>query len=132
VQPPRLVALAWLVAGQGVVMLAYAALTFVVALTGERTWGAVAFVAVDLVLWGSGLLFVSRRGLLRHRRWAFSPVLFTQLMFGIIAVADLRASGNPPVVVVVWLLVLLSAVTALVMLFSAPVRTALVPPTPPR
>ena len=129
--PPRLVALAWLVAGQGVAMLAYAAVTLVVALAGdEPNWGAVGFVLANLLLWGSGLLWVSRRGLLRHRRWAFSPVLFTQLVFGVIAVEDLRSAGNPPAVVVAWLLVLLSAVTALIMLFSAPVRHTLVPPPP--
>jgi hypothetical protein len=132
VQPPRLVALTRLVTVQALVMLAYAAVTLVLAMTGDPNWGAVAFVLVNLVLWGSGLLFVARRGLPRHKRWAFSPVLFTQLVFGVIAVEDLRSAGNPPVVIAVWLLVLVSAVAALVMLFSAPVRTTLVPPPPPR
>ena len=131
-QPPRLVALARLVLGQGLAMLAYAAVTLLLALTGdEPNWGAVAFVLVNLLLWGSGLLWVSRRGLLRHRRWAFSPVLFTQLVFGVIAVEDLRSAGNPPVAIALWLLVLVSAAAALIMLFSAPVRHALVPPPSP-
>ena len=130
-QPPRLVTLARLVTAQAVVMLGYAAVTLVVAVVGDPNWGAVAFVLVNLVLWGSGLLWVALRGLPRHRRWAFSPVLFTQLVFGVIAVEDLRSAGNPPVVVVAWLLVLVSAVAALILLFSAPVRTTLVPPPPP-
>jgi hypothetical protein len=131
VQPPRLVALTRLVMAQALVMLVYAALTLVLALTGDPNWGAVAFVLVNLVLWGSGLLFVARRGLPQHKRWAFSPVMFTQLVFGVIAVEDLRSAGNPPVAVVAWLVVLVSAVTALIMLFSAPVRTTLVPPPSP-
>ena len=130
-QPPRLVTLARLVTAQAVVMLGYAATTLVLAVVGEPNWGAVGFVLVNLVLWGSGLLWVARRGLPRHKRWAFSPVLFTQLVFGVIAVEDLRSAGNPPVVVVAWLVDLVSAVAALILLFSAPVRTALVPPPAP-
>ena len=130
VHPGLLLGLARLVAGQGAVMLGYALVTLVVGLLGHPNWGAVAIVVVDLVVWGGGLLWVSRRGLLQHKRWAFSPVLFTQLVFGFIAVQDLRSAENSAAVTAAWLLVLVSAVAALVMLFSAPVRHTLVPPPP--
>lgn len=134
--PSRLVWLARLVLGQGVAMLLYAAATVVIAVTASSVaWGAVAFVLVTLCLWGLGLLFVSRRGLLQARRWAFSPVMFTEGMFGIIAVADVRAIMGEAarttadwVAAGVWLVVLVSALAGLVMLFSPEVRHALVPP----
>lgn len=136
VLPSRVRWLAWLVLGQGVAMLLYAAATVVVALAeASTTWGAVAFVLVTLSLWGVGLVFVSRRGLLGARRWAFSPVMFTEAMFGIIAVADVRAitagaarTTGDWVAVAVWLLVLASALGGLVLLFSPEVRHTLVPP----
>lgn len=127
--PTRLVALSWLVLAQAVAMLVYALATVVVAASSEEpNWGAVAYVVVTLCLWGAGLVWVALRGLRRARRWSFSPVMFTQLMFGIIAITDLGARGNPAVVVVVWALVLASACAALYLLFSRDVRDTLVPP----
>ena len=65
-------------------------------LTGERTWGAVAFVAGRPGAVGArAAVLVSRRGAPPATRAGRSPpVLFTQLMFG--AVASRRRCGGRP------------------------------------
>jgi hypothetical protein len=121
-RPWQLRVLAGLVAFQGALMLLYVVLDLLFAAQADDVnWGAVAFLVTLLGLWGVGLL-LSARGLLRHRRWAFTPAVFTQLMFGLLAVEFIPASV--PVARGVWVVILLMAVAVLVLAFSPPVRRA--------
>ena len=86
-------------------------------------WGAVWFVAVVMGLWCAGLVVVSR-GVLAGRRWAFTPILFTQGLFGIAAITFFGAAA--PVARVVWGLVVVASVVVLRLLFSSEVRQHLV------
>ncbi len=89
----------------------------------DAEWGAVWFVAVVLGLWSTGLLLVSR-GVLAGRRWAFTPILFTQGLFGIAGLTFFGAAA--PVARVVWGLVIVGAVVVLRLLFSREVREHLI------
>lgn len=86
-------------------------------------WGAVWFVAVVLGLWSAGLFLVSR-GVVAGRRWAFTPILFTQGLFGIAGITFFGKAA--PVAQVVWGLVVVSAVIVLRLLFSREVREHLI------
>jgi len=126
VVPPQLRLLALLVGGQGIVMIAYAAADVVAAVVGgSDEWGAVWFLVVGLGGWGVGLLIVAR-GLRRSKRWAFTPVVFTQLMFGLLAVSFFGAASTPAKLV--WGAVLAAAVVMLRLVFARDVRQALLDP----
>jgi hypothetical protein len=126
--PWQLRLLAALVAVQGGLMLVYVGLDLVFAwAASDVNWGAVAILVSLLGLWGVGLL-LSARGLLRHRRWAFTPAVFTQLMFGLLALEFIPAAV--PVAKVVWIVILLMSVTVVVLAFSPPVRRTVPGPTP--
>ncbi|HVQ89186.1 MAG TPA: hypothetical protein VMT88_13505 [Actinomycetes bacterium] len=124
--PGALRLLALLTAAEGLVMIGYAMADLVIAaVAGSDQWGAVWFVVVGLGLWGLGLLW-SARGLLRVRRWAFTPVVFTQLMFGLLA---LTFFGSASVVAkVAWGAVFTLAVVVLRLAFARDVRNALITP----
>lgn len=91
--------------------------------SADAEWGAVWFVAVVLGLWSVGLFVVSR-GVLAGRRWAFTPILFTQGLFGIAGITFFGAAA--PVARVVWGLVIVGAVVVLRLLFSREVREHLI------
>ena len=124
--PPQLRLLALLTTAQGLIMLAYAAADVLVGLVGgAQEWGAVWFVVVGLGTWGVGLFWVAH-GLRARRRWAFTPVVFTQLMFGLLA---LSFFGHASIVgKVAWAAVLVLAVMNLRLVFSRAVRDQLIPP----
>ena len=126
-QPASLRLLAALVVLEGLLMLAYVVADLLLALAnGSDEWGAVWFLVVGLGAWGVGLLWVAR-GLVQQRRWAFTPVLFTQLIFGLVAVSFF---GNATTLYkVVWALVVVLAVVVLRLLFSREVRDALITPS---
>ena len=89
----------------------------------EANWGAVGFVVTAFSLWSAGLVLVAW-GIGRGRRWAFTPIVLTQVMFGVIA---LSVVGSATLVAkAVWLFVLAVAVTAVVLAFSRPVREAVI------
>jgi hypothetical protein len=118
--PWQLRLLALLVAIEGGLMLLYVVLDVAFALAAsDVNWGAVAILVTLLGLWGVGLL-LSARGLLRHRRWAFTPAVFTQLMFGLLALEFIPAAV--PAAKVVWVVILVLAVVIVVLAFSPPVR----------
>lgn len=124
--PFQLRLLALLTTTQGLIMLSYAAADLLVALiNGAQEWGAVWFLVVGLGLWGVGLMWVAH-GLRMRRRWAFTPVVFTQLMFAVLAVSFF--GGAALTARIVWALVLVFAVVMLRLAFSAPVRDALITP----
>jgi hypothetical protein len=78
-------------------------------------WGLMAM----LVLWGVALI-VTARAVRRGRRWSFSVVLFTQMMWGFIALASLANSGGIYLVVLVAVVALVIAILAV--LFHPEVR----------
>jgi hypothetical protein len=122
--PPQVRLLSVLVAVQAVLMVAYLAVDVVSAIRNAGAeWGAVWFALVVLGLWSVGLLWVSR-GVLRGKRWAFTPILFTQLIFGAVAISVF--GGADTVAKVVWALVVVYAVVVLRLLFSGEVRQHLV------
>ena len=103
-------------------MLGYVIVNVVVSATEEQAnWGAVAFTVTVLGLWGVGLLLCAR-GLLGLRRWAFTPIVFTQLVFGAIALSVLGSASVGARVA--WVVILGLAVVTLVLAFSRPVRDA--------
>lgn len=113
-----------LVAVQAVLMVAYLAVDVVAAIrSAGAEWGAVWFALVVLGLWSAGLLWVSR-GVLAGRRWAFTPILFTQLIFGAVAISVFGSADT--VAKVVWALVVVYAVVVLRLLFTGDVRQHLV------
>jgi hypothetical protein len=118
--------LAALAAVQGVAMIGYVGVDVVVSATEEQAnWGAVAFTVTVLGLWGVGLLLCAR-GLLGLRRWAFTPIVFTQLVFGAIALSVLGSASVGARVA--WVVILVLAVVTLVLAFSRPVRDAVTSP----
>jgi len=124
--PARLRLLALLTALEGLMLLTYAAADLVLAAADDNAeWGAVWFVVVGLGLWGVGLIWVSW-GLRHRRRWAFTPVLFTQLIFGLIGLTVFGSATVPAQIVSGTVVVL--AVVLLWLLFSREVRNALIPP----
>jgi hypothetical protein len=124
--PPQLRLLALLTTAEGLVMIAYVAGYLVVAIVhGAEQWGAVWFLVVGLGLWGAALLFVAH-GLRRLRRWSFTPVVFTQLMFGLLALSFFGQASTPARLV--WGTVLIAAVVVLRLAFSRPVRELLITP----
>lgn len=124
--PPQLRLLALFTTAQGIVMITYAAADVLLAVVnGADEWGAVWFLVIGLGIWGSGLLLVAR-GLRRRRRWAFTPVVFTQLMFSLLAISFFGEASTPAKVV--WGVVLIVAVVMLRLVFARDVRDALIPP----
>jgi hypothetical protein len=120
--PVRLLSV--LVAVQAVLMVTYLAVDVVSAIRSSGAeWGAVWFALVVLGLWSVGLLWVSR-GVLAGKRWAFTPILFTQLIFGAVAISVFGAADT--VAKIVWALVVVYAVVVLRLLFSREVRQHLV------
>jgi hypothetical protein len=118
--------LALLTAAEGLIMIGYAAADLALASSQADTeWGAVWFVVVGLGLWGMGLLLVAR-GLLKCRRWAFTPVVFTQLMFGILAFSFFGEAAT--LARVGWGGVLVLATITLRLVFSRSVRDTLITP----
>lgn len=124
VLPPQVRLLSVAVAAEAVAMVAF----IVVDLWGawgsdDAEWGAVWFVAVVMGIWSAGLVLVSR-GVVAGRRWAFTPILFTQALFGIAAITFLGEAA--PVARVVWGLAVVVAVVVLRLLFSREVRQHLI------
>jgi uncharacterized membrane protein len=116
--------LAVLVVVEALAMIAFVVLDVVSALReADAEWGAVWFVLVVMGLWAAGLLLVAR-GVIGGRRWAFTPILFTQLLFGIAALSFFGAADT--VARIVWGVVLVYVVVVLRVLFSRPVREHLV------
>ena len=116
--------LAALVAFEALAMVAFVVIDVVAALREvEAEWGAVWFVLVVMGLWATGLVVVAR-GVLSGRRWAFTPILFTQLLFGIAALSFFGAADT--VARIVWGVVLVYVVVVVRVLFSRPVREHLV------
>jgi hypothetical protein len=116
--------LAALVLLEAIAMVLFVVLDVVSALrAADAEWGAVWFVLVVMGLWAGGLLMVSR-GVLAGRRWAFTPVLLTQLLFGAAAVSFFGAAEA--LARVVWGLVVVYAIVVLRLLFSRAVRYHLV------
>jgi len=89
----------------------------------QANWGAVGFVVTAFSLWSAGLVLVAW-GIGRGRRWAFTPIVLTQVMFGVIAITVVGSAT--PVAKAVWLFVLAVAVTAVVLAFSRPVREVVI------
>jgi hypothetical protein len=116
----RIRVLAALVTVEAVLMLAggIAFLGWVLA-EGDRTGYANRHDAValgwvllaTLALWGVALLFTAR-GIRRGRRWSFSVVLFTQMMWGFIALTSLSSSGGGYLVALVVVLAVVIATVA--------------------
>lgn len=112
------------VLAEAVAMVVFIVVDLVGALnSGDAEWGAVWFVAVVMGLWSAGLVVVSR-GVLAGRRWAFTPILFTQGLFGIAAITFFGAAA--PSARVVWGVVVVVAVVVLRLLFSHEVRQHLI------
>ncbi len=108
-------------------MIGYALADLVVAwLNGSDEWGAVWFVVVGFGVWGLGLVW-SARGLLRQRRWAFTPVVFTQLMFGILAISFFGEASL--IAKIAWGGVFILAVVILRLAFDRKVRDYLITPS---
>lgn len=105
-------------------MVAFVAVDVVAAIRSDAAeWGAVWFVAVVLGLWSAGLFLVSR-GVLAGRRWAFTPILFTQGLFGLAGLSFFGAAT--PVARAVWGVVVVGAAVVLRLLFSREVREHLI------
>jgi len=122
--PPQVRLLSVAVLAEAVAMVVFIVVDLVGALnSGDAEWGAVWFVAVVMGLWSAGLVVVSR-GVLAGRRWAFTPILFTQGLFGIAAITFFGAAA--PSARVVWGVVVVVAVVVLRLLFSHEVRQHLI------
>jgi hypothetical protein len=116
--------LAALVLLEALAMVLFVVLDVVSALgAADAEWGAVWFVLVVMGLWAAGLVLVSR-GVVAGRRWSFTPILLTQLLFGAAALSFFGAAA--PVARIMWGLVVVLVVTVLRLLFSRPVRDHLV------
>jgi hypothetical protein len=119
--PPRpLLAVAALVALQGLGVVGLAVLLVVESLTATASdLGRALVAALIALLAGAGLLLVGR-GLLRRGRWARSPALVVDLIAVPVSIGLLQGGrwyvGAP---------LLLWAVAVVVLLFSAPVNAAL-------
>ena len=117
-------ALSLLVLLEAIAMVLFVTLDVVSALRStDAAWGAVSFVLVVMGLWAGGLVLVSR-GIVAGRRWAFTPVLLTQLLFGAAAISFFGAADT--VARVAWGLVLAYVVVVLRLLFSRATREHLV------
>ncbi|MEO8108305.1 MAG: hypothetical protein ABI720_13430 [Actinomycetes bacterium] len=122
--PPPARALSVAVLAEAVAMVVFIAVDVLgAASSDDAEWGAVWFVAVVMGIWSAGLVVVSR-GVVAGRRWAFTPILFTQGLFGIAAITFFGAAA--PVARVVWGLVVVVAVVVLRLLFSREVRQHLI------
>jgi hypothetical protein len=116
--------LSLLVVIEAIAMVLFVVLDVVSALrAADAEWGAVWFVLVVMGVWASGLVAVSR-GVVTGRRWAFTPILFTQLLFGVAAVSFFGAAE--PLARVIWGFVVVYAIVVLRLLFSRAVREHLV------
>ena len=108
-------------------MIGYALADLVVAAINDSDqWGAVWFVVVGFGLWGFALLW-SARGLVRRRRWAFTPVVFTQAMFGILAISFFGEASL--LAKISWGAVLVLAIVILRLAFDRTVREWLITPS---
>jgi hypothetical protein len=117
-------ALAVLVVLEAVAMVLFVTIDIVQALRSvDAEWGAVWFVLVVMGLWAAGLILVAR-GVVAGRRWAFTPILFTQLLFGAAAISFFGAADTAARIA--WGLVIVWVVVVLRLLFSRPVREHLV------
>ena len=113
-----------LVVIEAVAMVLFVALDLVSALrAADAEWGAVWFVIVVMGVWAAGLVLVAR-GVLAGKRWAFTPILLTQVLFGFAAISFFGAAES--VARIAWGLVLIYAIVVLRLLFSRPVREHLV------
>jgi hypothetical protein len=122
--PPQVRLLSVAVLAEAVAMVVFIVVDLAGALnSGDAEWGAVWFVAVVMGLWSAGLVVVSR-GVLVGRRWAFTPILFTQGLFGIAAITFFGAAA--PLARAVWGVVVVVAVVVLRLLFSREVRQHLI------
>ena len=109
---------------EAIAMVLFVALDVASALrAADAEWGAVWFVLVVMGIWAGGLVLVSR-GVVAGRRWAFTPVLLTQLLFGAAAVSFFGAAETAARVV--WGVVLVYVIVVLRLLFSRAVREHLV------
>ena len=109
---------------EAIAMVFFVALDVASALrAADAEWGAVWFVLVVMGIWAGGLVLVSR-GVVAGRRWAFTPVLLTQLLFGAAAVSFFGAAETAARVV--WGVVLVYVIVVLRLLFSRAVREHLV------
>ena len=125
--PTQLRLLALLTAAEGLIMIGYALADLVAAAINESDqWGAVWFVVVGFGLWGFSLLWTAR-GLVRRRRWAFTPVVFTQLMFGILAISFFGEASL--IAKISWGAVLALAIVILRLAFDRTVREWLITPS---
>jgi uncharacterized membrane protein len=121
---PQVRALAGLVVLEALAMVAFVVIDILAALReADAEWGAVWFVLVVMGLWAVGLTLVAR-GVLAGKRWAFTPILFTQLLYGIAAVSFFGAADV--LARVVWGVVIVYVIVVLRLLFSRPVRQHLV------
>jgi hypothetical protein len=124
----RMRLLALLVAAQGglMVVVGLAFLGFVLtegdnsgyAKPSDALSGALVLLAT-LTIWGVALALTARAAR-QGRRWSFSVILFTQMMWGLIFVSSIRTSGGVYLVVLVVLLAWVIAILAL--LFHPDVR----------
>lgn len=116
--------LAGLVLVEAVAMVLFVLLDVVSALqAADAEWGAVWFVLVVMGLWAAGLVLVAR-GVIAGRRWSFTPILFTQLLFGAAALSFFGAADTAARIM--WGVVVVLVVVVLRLLFSRPVREHLV------
>ena len=116
--------LAALVVLEALAMALFVVIDVVAALReADAEWGAVWFVLVVMGLWATGLIVVAR-GVLTGKRWAFTPILFTQLLFGVAALSFFGAADT--VARVAWGVVLVYVIVVIRVLFSRPVREHLV------
>jgi hypothetical protein len=122
--------LAVMVVVEAIAMVLFVAFDVISALRkADAEWGAVWFVLVVMGLWAGGLFVVSR-GVLAGRRWAFTPILFTQLVFGAAAISFF--GGADTLARVAWGVVVVYVVVVLRMLFSRAAREYLVYDNSPR
>jgi len=116
--------LASLIVIEAVAMIVFVVVDLISVSNDSSTdWAALSFAMAVLGLWAAGLVWVAR-GVMRGKRWAFTPTLFTPLIFGVIAVSVFGAAGTAARVV--WGCVLALAVVVLRLLFSREAREHLV------
>jgi hypothetical protein len=107
-------------------MTAFALGEYLYGLQHPRTnWPAVYFVLAVVPLWAAGL-GLAVWGLGRCRRWAFTPIVFTQMMIGVISLS-LLAAATPGTRIVLGLILTL-AVVVLLLAFSRPIRVIVTAP----
>jgi presenilin-like A22 family membrane protease len=119
--------LAWLVAAQGALIalgcVVSAGLITVSKDSGyadpNQRFAVAGMFVVFAVVWGGGLLLASR-AVLAGRRWSFSVILFTQMMWGAVCLASIQSSAGA--VLAVQVILLAFAISILALLFQPEVR----------